>query len=310
MLVLFFPTTILNERKRAIIYHVLEQAEEQVNEHVDPKQATSVTNYQLIHCSGTVSTTRPVADELFSMSKKHSLRLTRRVEMLQWVEKRRETVIGDSRSVQYFYEREWKDKIVNHNDFDQQSGHENPRHMPCQSESFNVDTAFLGAFELNPTQIARLKKNRDYRPTEDERDEIIERSRDFLLDMGFTELQYKTQYFETKVHVDPSGNRPRGEPILAPGIGTVRISWQYMPCGLITVTAQQMDKENMGDHDELTFRKWNPSKIDTTMGSDNSSSTDPMCPLICIGWYIVERICFQRVFDDCIDYCCWGYKSF
>ena len=66
----------------------------------------------------------------------------------------------------------------------------------------------------------------------------------------------------------------------------------------------------MGDVDELTFRKWNPGKIDTTMGSDNSSSTDPMCPLICIGWYIVERICFQRVFDDCIDYCCWGYMSF
>ena len=71
-----------------------------------------------------------------------------------------------------------------------------------------------------------------------------------------------------------------------------------------------MEKDRIGDTDEFVFRKWNPYKIDTTIDSDNSSSTEPCCPLICIGWRIVELISFQRVFDDCIDYCCWGYISF
>ena len=56
-------------------------------------------------------------------------------------------------------------------------------------------------------------------------------------EMGFSELTYKTQYFETKCLVDPAGAK-RGEPVLANGIGTCRISWLWMPCDIITVTAQ------------------------------------------------------------------------
>lgn len=56
----------------------------------------------------------------------------------------------------------------------------------------------------------------------------------------------------------------------APGIGTVRISWVYVPCGKMTVTAQQMQKDSEYD-DLVTFRKWNPNKIYTTIGSDNSN---------------------------------------
>ena len=40
---------------------------------------------------------------------------------------------------------------MNHKDFDQQSGHENPHHMPCHSETFNVAKAYLGVYELNET---------------------------------------------------------------------------------------------------------------------------------------------------------------
>ena len=39
-------------------------------------------------------------------------------------------------------------------------------------------------------------------------------------------------------------------------IGDVKITWQYVPCGEITVIAQQMTN----DKDELTFRQWNPKK--------------------------------------------------
>ena len=72
---------------------------------------------------------------------------------------------------------------------------------------------------------------RDFRPDDEQRDTIINQTRDWLNDIGFDELQYKTQYFETKP-IQEVGRE------LAPGIGTMRISWVYVPCCTMTVMAQ------------------------------------------------------------------------
>ena len=77
--------------------------------------------------------------------------------------------------------------------------------------------------------------------------------------------------------------------------------------------AQQMqgstDETSLQPQEEYMLRKWNPLRIDASLGSDNSGSSEPMCPVFCLGWYILERLFFYSEFDGCIDYACNGKKS-
>lgn len=71
--------------------------------------------------------------------------------------------------------------------------------MACQGETFNCEKAYLGQYSLNISQIARLSKYKDFRPNDEQKDEIISSTTSWLAEAGFSELQYKTQYFETKL---------------------------------------------------------------------------------------------------------------
>lgn len=102
--------------------------------------------------------------------------------------------------------------------------------MPCASETFDCKSAKMGSYALNMSQISRLTKTRDFRPNDDQKDEIIKESDKWLVEQGFENLTYKTQYFETRP-VNSNENN------LAPGIGTIRLSWIYVPCSKMTVMA-------------------------------------------------------------------------
>jgi len=123
-----------------------------------------------------------------------------------------------------------------------------------------------------------------------------------LNEIGFGELKYKTQYFETS----PRGDLAKG---LAPGIGCMRISWIYVPCPKMTVMAQQMQIESDKGQSEFTFRKWNPSQERVMWGSDNDSSLEPVCPMTFLCCFLTEIICFRLIFKETIDHCGSGYKS-
>lgn len=64
--------------------------------------------------------------------------------------------------------------------------------MPVQSETFSCDKAFLGQYSLNISQIARLANSRDFRPNDEQKDEIVEQTSKWLSEMGFESLNYKT----------------------------------------------------------------------------------------------------------------------
>lgn len=54
-------------------------------------------------------------------------------------------------------------------------------------------------------------------------------------------------------------------PFTGPVNGDVRISWEFVPCGEITVVAQQMKDPNTKEN-EFTFRQWNPERKDVEWG--------------------------------------------
>jgi hypothetical protein len=149
-----------------------------------------------------------------------------------------------------------------------------------------------------------LTNQKDFRPTDEQRDEIVNATSKYFEDSGFQELRYKTQYFETR----PLNNGPIN---LYPGIGITRISWTYVPCSKMTVMAQQMEIENDEGKNEFTFRKWNPNpeRERVMWGSDNGNSMEPVCPVFFIFGYLSEILCFRLVFNETIDHCGCGEKS-
>ena len=138
MLGLFLPTIFFNELRKARLYYVFWKMRAEANE-LDPKRVHVDGNYQLVHCNAKARTRVPIIDDLFAMKLDNCIRMTRRVEMLQWVEVRREVQADGRRNIWYEYAKEWRTKLVDHRLFDQQRGHENPRQMPCESESFSCD---------------------------------------------------------------------------------------------------------------------------------------------------------------------------
>ena len=58
-------------------------------------------------------------DEQFAVSLDQTIRLVRRVEMLQWVEIKREEQISDGNKVWYQYTKQWSTKLIDHRNFDQ-----------------------------------------------------------------------------------------------------------------------------------------------------------------------------------------------
>ena len=76
-------------------------------------------NYKLLHCVGKSNTDKPIRDERFNVSFDQTIRIVRRVEMLQWVEIMREEISSEGNKTWYEYRQEWKPYVVDHRVFDQ-----------------------------------------------------------------------------------------------------------------------------------------------------------------------------------------------
>jgi len=70
-----------------------------------------------------------------------------------------------------------------------------------------------------------------------------------------------------------------------------------------------MQIENDIGLSEFTFRKWNPDKERVMWGSDNGSSFDPVCPVVCCCGFFTEVLFFRLIFNETIDHCAYGEKT-
>lgn len=107
---------------------------------------------KLIHTSGPVTTTETLADSTFGITAT-GVRLHRKAEMYQWVEKsetKTETKVGGGEEsvTTYTYTREWVDHAVDSGAFKQPDGHRNPA-MTYQGQQQQIGKGMLGAFTLD-----------------------------------------------------------------------------------------------------------------------------------------------------------------
>lgn len=122
---------------------------------------------KLVHISGSARIEGTLQDPVFGIAAQEAARLSRRVEMFQWVEEKRsetrKTLGGGEETVTvYSYNREWRQGRVNSGNFREQAGHDNPA-LPVESETFTAAQGTVGAFTIDGSALANLGTRSDLR---------------------------------------------------------------------------------------------------------------------------------------------------
>ena len=117
-------------------------------------------NLKLVYLNGILSGATPAVDPWNKLSANGLLRLQRRVEMYQWLERESETTsnnIGGSQTTQktYTYSLGWAETAVNSAQFKVPAGHQNPP-MPLKSQAFEANPIKIGAFILDKNLVQDL----------------------------------------------------------------------------------------------------------------------------------------------------------
>ncbi|AVM74016.1 TMEM43 family protein [Magnetospirillum gryphiswaldense] len=115
---------------------------------------------RLIHLSGPVTVPAALEDKQFRVSAANALRLSRQVEMYQWVETEEQKTEksvggGETTTTTYRYSRQWREGAVESSRFKRPEGHHNPA-MHHTSRRIDVQGAKIGAFTLDHSQITQL----------------------------------------------------------------------------------------------------------------------------------------------------------
>ncbi|MBL0370473.1 TMEM43 family protein [Rhizobium sp. KVB221] len=139
---------------------------------VDSARTDPANDGKLIHITGPVKAEGTVSDDQFAVEADGALAIVRNVEMYQWVEKsesKTEKNLGGSEetTTTYSYSKEWRSSPVDSADFKVPDGHENPS-FAVDAKRIVVDSATVGAFVLDGSQVANLGDDKQIRLTEED----------------------------------------------------------------------------------------------------------------------------------------------
>lgn len=200
---------------------------------------------RLIHVTAMAAATGPLLDPVFAAGGPDLLRLERRVEMYQWLERKEsttETSVGGKETTRttYSYTRGWSHEAIDSSAFQRPEGHANPA-MPYRGQVVDARPVKLGAFTLDPAQLRQIDAFEPLAPTAD--------------------------------RALPAGFRRDGDLVLrgdpqSPQIGDLRITFRAVPAQTVSVVARQsggglaayrapnghvIDLVRIGDHDAASM---------------------------------------------------------
>ena len=212
-----FPLLFWNEGRAVKTARSLEEGAGLVVP-VTPDSVDVAHEGRLVHVNGFAKTDETLVDETFGVSE-NAVKLTRRVEMFQWVEStssESETKLGGSKetTTTYEYDREWRSDLLDSSKFRTTRGHENPAAFPYESKTLSASKVALGAFELSSSQIDQLGKSES------------------------VSVQSPPAGIES-VHITDGvffiGNDPQ-----TPNVGDVRVSFRAVRPGAVSIVARQI----------------------------------------------------------------------
>ena len=191
-----------------------------------PNSAVDPANEgKLVHTSGRVATGETLKDTTFGITAS-GVRLVRRAEMYQWVEKsesKTETKLGGGQETvtTYTYHREWIDRPVDSENFKEPNGHRNPP-MTYRGERYQIASGTLGAFTLDTRVLDKISGSEIVPVTPDLLEGIVAAA-------GSTPRPLSV--VDGKIYMGFNA----GSPV----IGDQRISYELVPLGDISLVGKQ-----------------------------------------------------------------------
>lgn len=159
LFIVSFPVLFWNEGNAVKTRRALEEGEGacvslESNDKVDPDYEG-----RLVHLTGRADTLDVLTDAEFGVSET-AIRLTRKVEMYQWVENRKTVEkknVGGSvtKTTTYTYTKDWSDEVVDSSGF-KEAGHDNPGVFEFASKESLAANVTFGAFRLAENQISSI----------------------------------------------------------------------------------------------------------------------------------------------------------
>jgi hypothetical protein len=127
---------------------------------VNADKVDSGNEGKLIHVSGLIASDETIEDTEFGIIS-DQLRITRKVEMYQWVEEskaRKDKNLGGSETTttEYTYSKKWSSTLNNTDGFQEPNAHQNPKGFPVEAAETQVSSAHLGAFDVKYELISGL----------------------------------------------------------------------------------------------------------------------------------------------------------
>ncbi len=177
---------------------------------------------RLVHITGEAKAGAALGDPAFGVQV-GALALRRRVEMYQWEEKREsreeKQVGGGTRTVtEYRYRKDWNDEPIDSSDFRQAGAHANPGPLPYENQTWRADDVRVGGYTLSPAAS----------------DEIGGWER-----VGTDSVELPPN-LAASFRVD-DGWFVTSEDSNSPQVGDVRVRFEYVPEGVISVIARQQN---------------------------------------------------------------------
>ncbi len=191
---------------------------------VDADRVDPALEGSLIHVSGSVSTSDRPKDPEFGIVA-DGLRLVRKVEMYQWIESSKSETRtklggGEETVTTYTYAKGWSDRPHDSSDFRQPEGRTNPP-MEVRGESFQVESATLGAFTLSP-RVIRMIGGETALPIGQDRLNAIQSA----IGAGV-----RARLADGRIYI---GQNPQ-----EPQVGDYRIGYQVVPAGSASIVGRQ-----------------------------------------------------------------------
>lgn len=126
----------------------------------------------LVHVSGPLQISEPLTEPDYGIEVL-AVKLKRRVQMYQWIEEKSEPLGHDNVAsridTDYYYNKEWRDKLVDSDSFYFRSTHVNPKEFAIKSHVHVSEHVKVGPLELG--SIAKNRFNNFIEITSDERPE-------------------------------------------------------------------------------------------------------------------------------------------
>jgi hypothetical protein len=183
----------------------------------------------LVHTSGMATTTETLNDTELGFVAPSTIKLNRKVEMFQWVESsksetRKKMGGGEETVTTYNYERKWNTGLTNSDNFNNKSGHNNPKNMPYSDKSITAQKVTLGAYQMSQGLISSMSNSESAPYTNDMMNTLSD-------DLKSRAVINGSELYIGSYSGSASPNNPQ--------IGDIRVTYEVTKPATVTVIARQ-----------------------------------------------------------------------